>query len=301
MVDGGSISGSASTVECEELLDAHEPVRQGDVIEWLDGAGNPWRQHAIVVTADCDIVHSKHQGSLATVPVLRYDEFLAAVVLPGKLRLAETNVRDRARAQIRTMQGRHRPDRPEPLADAAIDEWIAFEDAAAILRTLRAPADERAGEFAELVAWLRELPYVVGCVNLTNQLSALTRSRVLCGSKQSPETIRAALARENVERVKQLPGDALFLHSLGTSLAEGYIAYLRRVDSVAEASVALRSSDLADAGMLARRVSRLSSPYVYRLTQQLGQVFSSIGLPGSYESSRTRFIVEQSAALTETS
>jgi hypothetical protein len=281
------------TIECIDLLDAREPIRQGDVLEWLSDSEDLWRRHAIVVTADCDIVHQKHAGALATVPVLRYDEYLASFALPLKLRAAETQIREKARSQLRAMQAKYRTDQPGPLSDAAIDGWIAHAGADAILRTLRASDDKTAEEVRTLVRWLQALPDVEQSVDLGAQLAALTTAKVIGGSTKDEASLRATLARENVDRLKNLPGDALFLHSLGGLLTDGYVAYLRRVDNVHETAVALKFNELRDAGKVARRISRLSSPYVFRLTQQLGQVFSAIGLPGSYEVSRGRFLVDQ--------
>jgi hypothetical protein len=66
-----------------------------------------------------------------------------------------------------------------------------------------------------------------------------------------------------------------------------YVAYLRLVREVREPEIALLATDLEKPEVSAKRISRLTSPYVYRLTQQLGDVFASIGLPEDYERNRT--------------
>jgi len=292
-----SINQGLDTAECVELWDASDPIRQGDVLMWLQGGDDAWRRCAIVVTADCDIIHRKHAGLLATVPVLRFDEYLAAFVLPPKLRAATDQLRQLVRSRIRSVQGRCRADRPEPMSDGAIDGWIAASDADAILRTLRADHDEDAEQVRRLVRWLRTVPALEDSFDLEAQITSLVEAKRLSGSNKDPASIRLTLARENLDRLRNLPGDALFLHSLAGDQTAGYVVYLRRIDNVAEQAVARRSHEASGRTMLAQRISRLSSPYVFRLTQQLGHVFASIGLPGTYEASREEFIVTRANTL----
>ena len=186
------------------------------------------------------------------------------------------------------------------MSDAAIDGWIAHTDADGMLATLRAQGDARAEQFQALVKWLRARPAIEDGLKLKEQIAALAQAKILSGSSKDEESLVATLTRENVDRMTNPPGDAVFLHGLGGSLTAGYIAYLRRIDNVDEANVALRFRDLSDSSKVAKRISRLSSPYVFRLTQQLAQVFSAIGLPGSYEESRARFVSEQVEALQAT-
>jgi hypothetical protein len=179
------------------------------------------------------------------------------------------------------------------MSDEAIDGWIDHADAESILHTLRVEDDPRASHLRDLVGWIRRMPSAEESAVLSQQIEALVDAKTLGGSKQDPAVLRTALAEENLERVKFLPGDALFLHSLGAGLTSGYVVYLRRITNVNDDQVAVRAHELDDPDRIARRISRLASPYVYRLTQQLGQVFSAIGLPGPYEESRNQFLSDR--------
>lgn len=81
-----------------------------------------------------------------------------------------------------------------------------------------------------------------------------------------------------------LPGDAMFISSLAADASEGYVAYLRRIHEVNDRDVA-RSAQFNTGKFI--RVGRLRAPYIYALTQQVGSVFGSIGLPAEYETQRT--------------
>jgi hypothetical protein len=284
-------------VECEEVLDASEPLRQGDVLRSLGAADDPWSRLGIVVTANCDLVHRKHAGAITTVPVLRYDEYLGFFPVPARLSKVESTVRGRVRSQLRRFQSKYRPDFPHALSDETMDGWIASGDPDAVLSSLRATADQEAHVLRASMGWLRDVSLVAPGDSLAAQLSLLARGGVLTGAKQSEGTLRASLVQESVARVKSLPGDALFLHSLGPTLTDGYVVYLRRVANIEETAIALRSLDSQQAGKEVGRISRLASPYIFRLTQQLAQVFADIGLPEAYEASRGMFVAERTADL----
>jgi hypothetical protein len=70
----------------------------------------------------------------------------------------------------------------------------------------------------------------------------------------------------------------------------GWIAYLRLVREIQHDQVAVRQPDLRRKATTAKRVARLRSPYIYRLTQQLIDVFAAIGLPSEYEESRSSLV-----------
>jgi hypothetical protein len=283
------------TVECDDIVDASAPIRQGDVLRWLPESEDPWRQFAIVVTADCDIVHRKHAGALATVPVLRHDHYLAAFSMPKKLQRQEDALRPMVRSRIRTLQKEYRPDHSGELSDQAIDTWIASTEARPILTTLRCPV-EKWHLIEDAIGWLRAVPAVSAALDLRRQFELLVQARVLATGKAATADTVAKLVRENLD-LEHLPGDAFFLHSLGSGQRAGYVVYLRRFENVGDGDIALRTIDLHGGARPAIRIARLRSPYIFRLTQQLAQVFADIGLPGSYEASRARFTTERVQSL----
>lgn len=59
-----------------------DPLRQGDVIEATDMGASMWHRHLLVITADCDFAHAKHQGRVTCVPLLRAEEYLVEMRVP---------------------------------------------------------------------------------------------------------------------------------------------------------------------------------------------------------------------------
>ena len=98
-----------------------------------------------------------------------------------------------------------------------------------------------------------------------------------------------AVRAQLVDSVQRLPSDTFFIGGLSASFCDGYVAYLRLVREISHEDVAIRTPELERAA--ARRISRLQSPFVYRMTQQLAEVFATIGLPQDYEDNR-RLIAE---------
>ena len=73
----------------------------------------------------------------------------------------------------------------------------------------------------------------------------------------------------------------MFLNSLpddDDDDTDGHVAYLRLLRELKDNAVALKSSAMSYE-ISHERIGHLKPPYIYRLTQQLGAVFSSIRLP----------------------
>ncbi len=288
-------------VECKELDDPNASLRQGDILEWLGEHEDPWRRFAIVVTADCDLAHQKHAGVLACVPVLARKDYLALFPLPARLAKARAKLMERAGALIREYQEANRPDFPIALSNEAVARWIDAVEGAEIVAELRVSDGKKATQLADLVTAIKLCSRAASAGGFDLQLDALTTAWVATQGKSTFEERRPALARELFDQLGRLPGDAVFLHGLSPRHRSGYVAYLRAIVNVDERTVARRVPDLRDGAVAAKRIARLTSPYVFHLSQMLGQVFSAIGLPERYESSRDAFIVSQVAHYGETS
>jgi hypothetical protein len=291
----GAAEDTEFVVECEELGDPSTPLRQGDVLEWLGDHTDPWRRFAIVVTADCDLAHQKHAGLLACVPVLAHEDYLALFPLPARLAKAKAKLLERAVALIRGYQEANRPDFPVAMSDDAIAGWIDAVEADEIAEQLRVTEEKTARQLVDVVTAIKTCSRAASTGGLDPQLDALTTAWLVTQGKSTFEERRPALARELLDHLGRLPGDAIFLHGLSPYLRTGYVAYLRAIVNVDEGTVARRVPDLRDASAAAKRIARLTSPYVFHLSQALGQVFSAIGLPSRYETSRDAFIAHRMA------
>lgn len=270
--------------ECIDANDDH-PLRQGDIFEWNQETEDPWRRFGIVVTADCDIAHNKHRGRLSYVPILLISDYLRLFYLPGVLSQA-TDVLSQSLAKlIVTSQETYRPDFPQPLSKERALEWARSEDPEDIANELRIEDDRTLRILMTKATGYREATVAMEHQGLDEQMTALQQLRVIAGS--TPEQAEGSIRQAVFNVVDGLPGDCFFLRSLSSRLEEGCVVYLRLLREIGDDEIAIRSPQLQTAS--ARRISRLQSPFLYRLTQQLAEVFSAIGLPTAYELRRKSY------------
>jgi hypothetical protein len=277
-------------VECQPVGSSDQPLRQGDVLEWLDPEGSFWREHAIVVTADCDLAHQKHGGVLACVPVLGHETYLALFPLPVRLDTARSKLLERAVKAVREHQAANVPDFPTPMSSDTIAHWIDATHPVDVVATLGVSSPKDSTRLEALLISIRECSSALAAGGFERQLHALARAQMVAQGTDDFETRRSTAARDMLDRLSALPGDAVFLHSLSPTKTEGYVVYLRTVINIQEDAVATNVPALRSGTVSAKRIARLTSPYIFHITQQLGQVFSAIGLPAPYETSRAAFI-----------
>lgn len=267
--------------ECDDLDDPKVELAQGDVFEWIESDGDPWKRFGVVVTADCDIAHGKHSGVLSYIPVISARDYLEIFHLPKAVERLRIKL-DKDLVQLLTrLQSANQKEFTIPLADDVALSWFEREPVERIAQTLGATGreDERLRLLASLKAAIADVqPNFSALVELVCHVRAGTSGTEL-------KTVRAALSKELQGVIETLPGDAMYIHAMGSRHRNGYVAYLRSVRDLKHAEVATRASALKTKP-LTRRIGRLRSPYIYRLTQQLANVFASIGLPTSYETAR---------------
>jgi len=250
-----------------------ELLRQGDVLESVDADAPMWCRHLFVITADCDLAHSKHQGRVTCVPLLRADEYLLEMQLPRLLeRHSKKYARDLLEVLSRTSGNRITEDRLHP--------WIQESDTDTILNALGVQ-----GEHTERV---REL---VECVRLVDgpreDLKSAVGKLIESQSKATKQPNRAKIVNGIVGDLtncfKNAPGDAMFISAVGPGNEVGYFAYLRHIEQVLEPDIALgpgrRSAKY-------RRIAKLEVRYAHALVQRFALVFLAIGLPDEYEQMR---------------
>lgn len=233
----------SSVWDIYERTSPKDKLNQGDLIRFDEGEGRvTW---GVVVTADCDLENRKHSRLVTLVPLLSTQQLICRCL-----------AFDFAEYKIEVMSQKCR-------ATFGID--VEPDD----------PAFR-----SELKAGLLE-----GKVDgeLDRKLA-----RLVCG-----EDIELSVAgfKEVVEHaglgwsacVKRLEdqiksrGDMLVLEEPPFKNDGEFIAWLRGIWQEQVSNIAVAMSQLA--GRRGVRVARLKSPYRYRLTQMLGQVFSDIGLP----------------------
>lgn len=281
-----------STIFCECELPEDQsgtaPLCQGDVLEWLPrqvGAQTPF---AIVVTANCDLALDKHAGIVSYVPVYTLANYAAQFILPGQLENGITPIMAEFVSLVRKMQAANCPDFPNPLSELAIKEWLHAASPEEIANTLHIKEAKNHKKLVELATAIRQVHRARDLGTFESQSDALIALRVRAGNPLPKARTRF---REDLgDRIRKLPGDAFYFNAISSEHCAGYVAYLRLVRELRAEQIALRPRDLSTDAVMARRVARLNSPFLYRLTQQLGDVFASIGLPTAYEAERARMV-----------
>jgi hypothetical protein len=194
-------------------------------------------------------------------------------------------------ALLRRIQAQRLPAFPDPLSDAAAEAWVlrtAPTDIAAELSLTGEDADK----FIELATLRRDLAEAVERGDFKRLADTLIRIR---GRTTAVEKASDGFWAEVEAHFRDLPGDAFFIGTVGEGQRAGYVAYLRMVREIRQPEIAIRFSDTRGETARARRIARLTPPYVHRLTQQLGDVFAAIGLPTEYEDRRSECIASLAA------
>jgi hypothetical protein len=110
--------------------------------------------------------------------------------------------------------------------------------------------------------------------------------------KASPDSYDALLA-DFRSAITSLPGDTFFFSHLPGSPAGGHFAMLRYISQCHIDDIAITQEYLKFGRARARRLARMSAPYLYAMTQGLGRIFADIGLPTAYETTRTESLLDQ--------
>jgi len=230
------------------LLDAavgpDAQLRQGDLIVF-EGADSPLRKVGIIVTADCDFEQKKHARLVTLVPVID-----TKTVLEQYLLLDDC---ERKRDLIEAYLFR------EHSIDARQDRATKVT----ILRQACGLADQGSKDVRNLAA---------------NFVLSATDTIPIEGYVELMRTIGIKAKGKDAFRDQiRSRGDLLILPSIKKLGVDGHIAWLRHIWQVGLDDIALRTSEVGDRS--GERLGRLASPFRYRLTQLMAQVFSDIGLP----------------------
>ncbi|WP_305782369.1 hypothetical protein [Symbioplanes lichenis] len=258
---------------------------QGDVFVFLDENQHldKWQRAGVVVTADCDLANNKHAGIVSYVPVLPLKEYLAHRLLP---RYAE----DQRQRHLKSLTGRIREleqgrGAGPGLSSRAIEAWAAQADGAAELIEHFGPLPAETQRLITAAVTSVQKCTAARHIDDYDEMFALLET-LQPSTTKSRKTAADRLNDDILNRLRNLPGDSFFMSSLGADHTGGFVAYLRLVREIRSQQIALSYHDQSLRGVVAKRISRLRAPYVYRLTQLLAEVFAAIGLPDEYEESR---------------
>lgn len=269
----GTSSAQPESPDEHRAVDEREPLRQGDVLESTDSEATMWTRYLLVITADCDFAHSKHQGRVTCVPLLPRDSYLI-----------EMHLRRILEKFISKMIGILMPlaaDAGWPnITRERMREWVLEAERQQIVSDLGLagqPAFRASGAIDAIKAVSAEIS------TLRDAVTSYVSASASAPDAGKVENIRKAAVDSLTQPFSSPPGDALFLSSIAPGLHNGYFAYLRHLEQVHEADIATTSAHVE---ARYRRLATLRPTYVHALTQRFAQVFMSIGLSDTYEEMR---------------
>lgn len=222
-------------------------LKQGDLIRF-NGATNPLTKLGLVVTADCDLKNKKHGKLVTLVSVVTVQVIIENYLL----------VDDCEKNKESISQYAYKVFSLDNLDDLDVKKSMLIDKLDKLDK--QQYSCEPMAIFAAKVA--------VGQV----------------GSISVSEYIKLMIAIErrakNVNDLhKQIlsKGDLLVLPDTSKLGIDGNIAWVRHIWQEPLSNIALRTSEVDSC--IGEKIGRLDSPFRYRLTQLMAQVFSDIGLP----------------------
>jgi len=263
--------------------DRSEPLRQGDIFAWkADTSYDPWRRFGVLVTADCDFARSKHRDILTYCPILRFNDFLSTFWLPADTGKAIDKLAKSVSDRLTPARRQYRPQFDAPVNPSLLPAWLRRRGVSGVLDDIGIPEGER-GSLSEPLQILLELLMSITAADTRVRLMALAKARLLTPSpsEEKMDKMLASIWKDYEDRIHSLPGDLFFLNALSPNEQVGYVVYLRRLGEIAPNAIATRPIEEGARGAV--RISRLGTPYRYRLTQKPAAVFADIGLPTDYE------------------
>lgn len=230
----------------DDIIGPKVTFNQGDLIKF-ENENDPLKKVGIIVTADCDLENKKHAKTLTLVPVIEpkviFEYYLIPEDCENKKDIIESYIFKKF--SINTKQ--------EPVIKLAIlREFIHSSN-----------VDKNSLEYLAANLLLGQLSFVT-----INAYKALMK-----------EINVSAKKLESFQEQIRKRGDLLILPAAQKLGISGCVAWVRHIWQVPISSVAIKTSEIQNCP--GERVARLDSPYRYRLTQLMAQVFSDIGLPGT--------------------
>lgn len=245
-------------------------------MEAIDTGASAWRRLLMVVTADCDFAHEKHQGRVTCVPILSQADYLRELVVPT----IREKLMDKPLSELKRLAAK--AGYPAVTLDK-LRAWVNDSDEAEVIQALEISA--RDSEIAkQCVASIKLLDSKNE--NLEAESAVLVAAQLSGPNPPSKKNAAEKVLNALRSPFQSPPGDCMFIGEVAPDLNDGYFAYLRHIEQLWQPEVATASGAV---NAKYRRISRLQDRFSHALTQKFGMVFMSIGLPVEYEESRALY------------
>ena len=228
----------------DETVAPTTKLRQGDLINF-ENSDDELHRIGIIVTADCDLDRKKHARLVTMVPVVTALTILERYLLIEDCEKKRELIEDYAFNQY------------------GIDKLQAHEVKLSILREEVENGQPISDDATSVAAQFT--------LDSLRTISVGSYKNLMQAIKSGP---RNADALKDQIRSR---GDLMILPHTQDMGILGEIAWLRHIWQVPLSDIAIKTSEVSSRS--GERIARLDSPYRYRLTQLMAQVFSDIGLP----------------------
>jgi len=220
-----------------------DTLQQGDLIRFA--AGQTPVHYGIVVTGDCDLDNRKHSRLVTLVPLLTVEQIICNCLAYDVLEKKSQELRQFCKEKLLIHE------------ETNDSQFIALVKARVIAKDISEPD-------VEVVA-------KATCYGRSDLTLSEVKIIVETAGRQWKKTM------EVFENQIKSRGDLLLLCPPPLIEEKPTVAWLRAIWQEQQDAIAIRTSEATERKGL--RVAQLRSPFRYRLTQMLGQVFADIGLP----------------------
>lgn len=255
-----------------EPVNSSEPPRQGDLIEFETSAPRPFMcEAAVVLTADCDLLHDKYHGHLLLCPIVGAAAYFSHLWLPKRTTSFLKKVRNRVKDELWKASG----DANAP-SDSTVDLLLSSVE---LMTGALAGMGIRVGEKHELVRACHAVEIatrvpVTSPNDLAKAIAVFKGTAVAAERARLEEAFREELDEESLDTVV-LPDE----RKGGSVLL---VVLLRFPFSYVCSLVGPKKS----ANVHAYRIGRFASQIRFQIPQKLGYLFSRIGTPTPIEVDR---------------
>ncbi len=229
----------------DEKIKPDQKLQQGDLIIFPEE--DRLKKAGIVVTADCDLENKKHAGLVTLVPLVDIEVILEYYFLFDDCGTKREQIESYAFGQ------------------SEIDQDKNINEKKVLLYKLLSEKKVTSGSPSETA--------MLFTLDLLDKISIRQYKELMKAIKSQTKSSKG-LSDQALKR-----GDLLILPKLEIGTPVGDVAWVRHIWQYQLNKIVFRSSEAERDQPLAQRVGRLDSPYRYRLTQVMAQVFSDIGLP----------------------
>lgn len=248
------------TEQCTEITNNSTPLQQGDILYFHENQDD--EKYGIVVTGDCDITQHKCRGKISYCTITTAKYYIATELLFDFCVLPEMN-----KLKENVLKG--------------VCKLLNAEQSNSFLQTLLELEEDYLSTQISDTKLIEKILLIKEIGNKKSfSLSDYKKIYTANNNRDLDEEKLKNIKNKILSKLNSLPGDKYYISELPNQNDNyGYIVHLRYINIISE-------EDIKKQNRL-YRIGHLKAPYLYKLTQKLGAVFSDIGEPEEFEKNRT--------------